>query len=185
MTVLQNVTRGFGRVQELVVIALRRLKNRSRTARLVTAERTALIAPTLRRGYFLLLGRPEPLDKAKLQQQLIEFYDGFERLVDLACAGARAGATPGLSQEYVSLCQRMQADYPPLRNYVLAYLKVEVSDTEFGMNLCGRPTDAVESLIYAPSLGELLAKDDGEMMDRIERSRDALYRFGDHLRASR
>ena len=42
--------------------------------------------------------------------------------------------------------------------------------------------DAFEALFSAPSLGDFLRGDDGLMISRMERTREALYLYGDHLR---
>jgi hypothetical protein len=135
-----------------------------------------------RTAFYHLTGREEPIDATKLRRDLIEFYDRFERLIDVICAGARYGTQPSLAADYHTLSEDMRRLYPELRTYVLAYLKVDVRDTQFGIGLSGQTTDAFQCLFCAPSLAELIAADDGGLVGRIERTRDALYRFGDHLR---
>lgn len=182
MTVL---SRGLVRAQELWVLAQRRTGLRARVARRSCGELLTALRAWLRTTAYKLLGKEEPIDAVRLRQNLMSFYDEFERMVDLVCAAARGGVSPGLEDEYRRLSLTMQASYPPLRSYVLAYLKVEVSDSQLGMRLCGEATDACQVLYRAANLHALLEADDGEMMGRIDRTREALYRFGDHLRSLR
>ncbi|GMV38272.1 MAG: hypothetical protein AMXMBFR61_27800 [Fimbriimonadales bacterium] len=136
----------------------------------------------MRAAYYRAIGREDPARLAKLRAQLRRFYDDFESLVDLICASARFGVVGGMATEYRQLTDAMKRNYPGIRPYVLAFLNVDVADAEYGLSLCGLPLDALQCLFYPPDLDAVHRADDGKLIDRIERSRDALYRLGDYLR---
>jgi hypothetical protein len=182
MTVLEHVSQGFVGLQGRLGMARRRLATRTLLAVRTMRDSIAALPGAARSGYYRLAGREVPMERAQQRHKLIEFYDDFEGLVDLVCASARSGITPGMAADYEATSARMRRAYPPLRSHLLAYLQVDVSDSALGLRLCGRATDAIECLFCAPDLRALHAHDDGEMMGRVVRARDALYRFGDHLR---
>ncbi len=69
----------------------------------------------------------------------------------------------------------MTENYPSIRKFVVAYLKFEVEDAILG-------GDAFEALFTAEDLSTFLQADDGNMISRILRTREALNLYGDHLR---
>jgi hypothetical protein len=115
-------------------------------------------------------------------EELLSFYDQYERLVDIICDGAQYGPEPKLQSGYSELRAWMQANYPRLRRYVTAYLQYDIEDAQQGLSLHGNPCDAFEALYAAPTLEEFLRGDDGMMISRIMRTRDALNFYGEHLR---
>ena len=146
------------------------------------AQALIAIPLAMRAAYYRAIGRDDPARLAGLRAQLLRFYNDFESLVDLICASARCGVVGGMAAEYRQLTDAMKRNYPAIRTYVLAFLSVDVADTEYGLSLCGLPLDALQCLFYPPDLDAVHEADDGKLIDRIERSRDALYRLGDYLR---
>jgi hypothetical protein len=72
--------------------------------------------------------------------------------------------------------------YRRLRLYVTAYLQYDVADCKQSIASAGVSCDAFEALFIAPTLVEFLRCDDGMMISRIMRTREALNLYGEHLR---
>jgi len=116
------------------------------------------------------------------QQDLVRFYQNYESLVEVLCDVATVGPTPGLEVAYQSLREWMLRNYPTMRRHVIAYLKYSAEDAQLSLDQRGGSADAFEALFYAPTLREFLGHDDGKMINRINRTREALTRYGHHLR---
>lgn len=116
------------------------------------------------------------------QEQLAEFYTKYEDLVDLLCDSAQYGPNAHLEERYQSIRAWMQGNYASLSQVVVAFLDIEVADTRAPLDLYGRSTDAFEALYAAPTLQEQLRSDDGSMIGRIMRTREALNRYAEQLR---
>ncbi len=106
------------------------------------------------------------------QQALIIFYQEYETLVETICDSAQYGPTPHLERKYQAQRQWMISNYGLVRRYVIAYLRMHIEDDG----------DAFEALFIMESLELLLQSDDGNMISRIMRTREALNLYGDHLR---
>ncbi len=115
-------------------------------------------------------------------EDLRTFYGQYEALVETVCDGAQYGPDPKLAERYEVLRRWMQTGYPPMRRYVTAYLQYEAGDARRGMDLHTGACDAFQALFAAPTLDEFLRGDDGMMISRIMRTRDALNLYADHLR---
>lgn len=115
------------------------------------------------------------------QRELIDFYERYEDLVAALCDAARYGPNIVLDRRYSDARAQMRAGFPALRPFLLSYLDFHVDDAEAGLKLCGRPLDAFEALTAAFDLQEFFAMDDGNMISRITRTREALNRYGEHL----
>ena len=116
------------------------------------------------------------------QQDLVRFYLNYEALVEALCDLAACGPTPGLESTYRTTREWMVKNYPSMRRHVIAYLKYSTEDAQLSLELNGESADAFEALFYAPTLREFLEHDDGMMISRINRTREALTRYGHHLR---
>jgi hypothetical protein len=127
----------------------------------------------------LLAKAPSPRER---QEELIRFYDRYETLVETLCDSAQYGPEGKLETRYEELRTWMQANYPALRRYVAAYLSYDPRDAARSLDLHGSGRDAYEALFAANTLEEFLRSDDGQMIARIERTREALSRYGEHLR---
>ncbi len=106
------------------------------------------------------------------QQELIHFYTEYETLVETICDAAQYGPTPFLEKSYGLQREWMLANYPNIRRYALAYLRYEIEDAG----------DPFEALFQPENLAKFLQSDDGNMISRIMRTREALNFYGDHLR---
>lgn len=114
---------------------------------------------------------------------LLAFYQRYEDLVDVLCAGAQYGPEVRLEGRYEELRRWFQSHYRDLRPFIRPFLVNSDSELENAHEAYGARSDAFEMLFAAPTLGEFLRCDDGEMIQRIERTQDALARYGAHLRA--
>ena len=109
------------------------------------------------------------------QHELIRFYQEYETLVETVCDAAQYGPTSKLESAYANERTWMVENYAGIRKFVVAYLKFDVEDVPQG-------GDAFEALFMAENLEEFLKSDDGNMISRIMRTREALTLYGDHLR---
>lgn len=109
------------------------------------------------------------------QHELIRFYHEYETLVETVCDAAQYGPTSKLETAYAGERKWMLENYASVRKYVVAYLRFDVEDVAQG-------GDAFEALFMAENLDAFLKSDDGNMISRIMRTREALTLYGDHLR---
>ena len=116
------------------------------------------------------------------QEELIAFYGQYEALVESLCDAAQYGPDFRHEASYSQRRAWMQSNYPPLRRFVAAYLSYDSRDAARSLDLHGDGRDAFEALFAAPTLAGFLESDDGQMIARIERTREALSRYGEHLR---
>ena len=116
------------------------------------------------------------------QDELVRFYERYEELVETLCDSAQYGPTPKLERSYSSHRDWMLETYPRVRPFVISFLRREVEDEEVGRQSSGEATDAFEALVIAPDLDRFLRIDDGGMISRITRTREALNLYGEHLR---
>lgn len=139
---------------------------RSKARRLAAEDQAELASPTVE-------------DR---QNQLISFYVAYEGLIDTLCDAAQYGPNPGLERSYARSRNWMIENYPPIRKFVVAYLDFTPEDAALVRVHRSNGSDAFEALIAAPSLSDLLEHDDGLMISRLERTRNALTLYGEHLR---
>jgi len=137
---------------------------------------------TLRKAVTKAKWSPNTPTICERREQLAEFYNRYEDLVDILCGAARYGPDPGLEARYGQVRSWMMRGYGELRPYATAYLMFDESDATQSLALHGYGGDAFEALFAATTLDEFLRVDDGLMMSRIERTREALTLYGEHLR---
>lgn len=116
------------------------------------------------------------------QRQLIHFYEHYEELVETLCDAAQYGPTPKLERGYETQRAWVRENYAEIRPFVVSFLQVDAEDAEMGRQLTGKSTDAFEALVAADNLEQFLNADDGGMICRITRTREALTLYGEHLR---
>jgi hypothetical protein len=150
---------------------MRSLLNRSKSAAKDRAdardrEMAAKIAPTVQERH----------------EELVRFYRRYEDLVETLCDAAQLGPNPHLEAKYGEHRRWMSSNYAPVRRYVVAYLRFTPEDAQVGLLSEGRAGDAFEALFAAVNLQDFLRVDDGNMISRITRTREALNLYGEHLR---
>jgi len=127
--------------------------------------------------------QPTTQPLAQRRQELLAFYGYYEDLVAVLCDAAQYGPTPRLESDYRTLRCAVHRSYATIRPYVVAFLRYNSEDARYGIHLWGRSADAFEALVCAPTLHDALRADDGWMISRITRTRDALNLYGELLRA--
>jgi hypothetical protein len=166
-TLGQRVTQGASSLRDWA----RSLSNRSKSAAkdredARDREMAAKLAPTVQERH----------------EELVRFYRRYEDLVETLCDAAQYGPTGKLEAKYGELRRWMSSNYAPVRRYVVAYLRFTPEDAQQGLLTDGKASDAFEALFAAPNLQEFLGVDDGNMISRITRTREALNLYGEHLR---
>ena len=116
------------------------------------------------------------------QIELNEFISNYENLIEVLCDAAQFGAESKLERIYQETRRRVQVQYVDLRPFLISYLEFVPNDGEAGLKLWGRPLDAFEALVAAADLDQFFELDDGNMISRINRTREALSMYGEHLR---
>lgn len=167
----QHAAARMARNANLAWLWLRRIPTRLRVASLDlrdSAERARAASAS-----------PTPAERF---DQLRSFYDRYNLLVETLCDSAQYGPTAKLESDYSAHRKWMLSTYPAIRKYVVAYLRFDAADTRQGLDLHGQSADAFEALFCAPNLDEFLRADDGQMIERIQRTRESLVHYGDHLR---
>ncbi|RYG31158.1 hypothetical protein EON81_23510 [bacterium] len=119
---------------------------------------------------------------AERLERVRAFYSLYEDAVEVLLTATTVGASALLQERYDGLRRVVLAEYGPIKPYLLAYLRMTVADAEYGLSHFGRPSDAFEILFGQPELATLLATDDGDMILRITRTREALTLYAEHLR---
>lgn len=146
----------------------------------IARSRAFSFSNRMRRGGGVPLDeQPTPRER---HDRLVAFYDGYEGLVETLCDAAQYGPSEALEAKYQQRREWMSEAYPEVRKFLVAFLQYSIDDASQGIALWGRSADAFEALFAAPSLEAFLEADDGTMISRIERTREALYRYGEHLR---
>lgn len=169
MSVLTTIHRAstqaiHGLIDQIARIPLR-VKNQARTLRAAGAS-SASTGPNIR----------------ERQEELVAFYERYEDLVELLCDGAQYGPDSRLEAKYADLRTWMQRHYPSLRRSIIAFLDQSVDDSTHSLDHFGHPADAFEALFAGHTLEEQIRTDDGKMISRMMRTRDALTRYAAQLR---
>lgn len=116
------------------------------------------------------------------RQELIDFYQRFEQFVEVLCDAAHLGPSENLDRKFNDLQEYLRPHYQPLQGYLSAYVRPLPSDAENCMQGSGRFGDVFDALFAFDALSNFLEADDGYMISRISRAREALMRYGEHLR---
>jgi hypothetical protein len=117
--------------------------------------------------------------------ELGQFREHFEALVEAVCDAAQYGPTPKLESAYAREQTWIGGKYPDIRLFLVAYLPTMGATWEDWNGRSpaeGRRTDDFEALFAARTVDELLRSDNGSMISRINRTREALAAYAEHLR---
>jgi hypothetical protein len=109
-------------------------------------------------------------EMAELRQEFQRFEEDYGALVEVICDSAQYGPGPKLEGRYSALRASLNSVYPRLKTALLLFLRYEEGDHD----LYDRGPDAFESLFAAPTLSVLLKGDDGRMISRMVRTREAV-----------
>lgn len=111
----------------------------------------------------------------------LHFIDQYEAFTNILCAAAKAGCDSRTESEYAQLRRWFVANYYRTAARVRPYL-----DAEFGghdglpsvVDYAGqkRLLDALEALFLPPTLREVLKHDTGDLIPRVARISEAIYR---------
>jgi len=109
------------------------------------------------------------------------FIEQYETFTDVLCASAKAGCDSRRESEYAQLRRWFVANYYRTASRVRPYLEAEFSeDTELPsiVDYAGqkRSLDALEALFLPPTLREVLKHDTGDLIPRVARLSEAIYR---------
>lgn len=111
------------------------------------------------------------------QGQLVGFCERFEQLAALLNEASHYGPSHRQEREYAELRVWILAHYGEIRRYLSPYLEEGHRYSVYG------GSDALEGLICAPTLSELLRCDDGRLPARVRTVEDALGLYRAHLTA--
>jgi len=119
-----------------------------------------------------------------------DFIDHYERFTDALACGAKDGCSLRVEREFTTAKRWFDKHYRSVAARVRPYLDVEFNGDKRVAVMSGdfsgvlRHQDMLEALIAAPSLKDLLLKDTGDLLPRIGRISDAVYRCHETFRAS-
>ncbi|MBX7134536.1 MAG: hypothetical protein K1X67_17840 [Fimbriimonadaceae bacterium] len=120
---------------------------------------------------------PSPKIINERQDQLSGFCERFAQLAALLNEASHYGPSQRQEREYAELRAWMLAHYGDVRRHLTPYLDEGHRYSVYG------GSDALEGLICAPTLGELLRCDDGRLPARVRSVEDALGLYQAHLLA--
>ncbi|RYG47845.1 hypothetical protein EON79_06210 [bacterium] len=107
------------------------------------------------------------------REDLTRFYERYETLVETVCDAAQYGPDTKLERRYTEEKRAYQADYDSVAPYVAAFLRPAPEDAD---------QHPFESFSAHETLADFVASDDGTVISRITRTREALTLYGEHLR---
>lgn len=110
------------------------------------------------------------------RDDLTRFYDRYETLVETVCDAAQYGPDTKLEKRYTDARRAYEADYEPVAPFVLAFLRPEPEDAQLALS------DPFRAFSMWETLADFVASDDGSVISRITRTREALTLYGEHLR---
>jgi len=114
----------------------------------------------------------------KRQEDLSDFCAHYECLVESLCTAAQKGIVERLESEYFAERDWILTHYFLVRHYLAAFLPKDAVEVGAPDN---EPQDAFQGLCASPDILTQLETDDGNMISRIVRTREALAAYGEHL----
>ncbi|MER3495839.1 MAG: hypothetical protein C4320_02910, partial [Armatimonadota bacterium] len=110
-------------------------------------------------------------------------YVSYEELVEAVLNASNYGPDDSHQTAYFHAAFALKRDYPKIRPYLMAYLRMSPSDAAYSLAQWGKGADPFEILFQHDHVADLLESDDGEMISRIHRTREALTLYNEHLRS--
>ena len=111
----------------------------------------------------------------------LHFIDQYEAFTDILCAAAKTGCDSRKESEYAQLRRWFVANYYRTAARVRPYLLTEFGQTDILPSIVDyagqkRALDALEALFLPPTLREVLRHDTGDLIPRVARISEAVYR---------
>lgn len=116
------------------------------------------------------------------QADLATFYTHYEEMVDLLCDAAQYGPNQKMSERYDLTRKAILRQYPPLRTEIEPFLEADPTEPANSMDFHSGHDDAFLRLCGGQTLESQILSDDGQMISRIIRTRNALTLYAEHLR---
>lgn len=109
------------------------------------------------------------------------FIEKYETFTDVLCASAKAGCDSQRESEYAQLRRWFVANYYRTAPRVRPYLEAEFSEAASLPSIVDyagqkRSLDALEALFLPPTLREVLKHDTGDLIPRVARISESIYR---------
>ena len=109
------------------------------------------------------------------------FIEQYQTFTDVLCASAKTGCDSRRESEYAQLRRWFVANYYRTASRVRPYLEAEFGETDALPSIVDyagqkRALDALEALFLPPTLREVLKHDTGDLIPRVARISEAIYR---------
>jgi len=114
-----------------------------------------------------------------------DFIEHYERFTGALCCAAMDGSNSRVEREFAAAKRWFDKHYGVIASRVRPYLDAEFHADGRAAVVRGvrRHEDMLESLLRAPSLKDLLGKDTGDLLPRIGRISEAVYRCNESFQA--
>ena len=114
-------------------------------------------------------------------QLWLHFIDQYEAFTDILCAAAKSGCDGRRESDYAQLRRWFVANYYRTAGRVRPYLEAEFNQEAAMPSVVDyagqkRCLDALEALFLPPTLREVLKHDTGDLIPRVARISEAVYR---------
>lgn len=113
-----------------------------------------------------------------------QFIERYEQFTDVLCCAAKNGCTADIETEYTDIRNWFTRNYRSVAQKVRPFLDVEFTgdnetpSTSLIKDYAGstRTVDALEAIFIPHSISEMLHTDKGDLIPKIARVSDAVYR---------
>jgi len=112
-----------------------------------------------------------------------EFVDQYESFTGALCTAAKDGCTTAVEREFAIARRWFARFYPVVAIRFRPFLDAEFNSVDSGVAVAKAGGDALESMFGASTLGEMLRLDSGDLIPRIHRISEAVYRCQESFRA--
>lgn len=111
----------------------------------------------------------------------LHFIDQYELFTEVLCAAAKTGCDGRKESEYAQMRRWFVANYYRTASRVRPYLEAEFGPEDSLPHVADyagqtRALDALEALFLPPTLHEVLKQDTGDLIPRVARISEAVYR---------
>ncbi|MGO8669996.1 MAG: hypothetical protein ACLQVD_01295 [Capsulimonadaceae bacterium] len=106
-----------------------------------------------------------------------QFVDHYDRFIEVLCTGAKYGCCNGVELEYGAVRGWFQRHYPGVANRLRPFLDCEFAadGSRSGVTSAESP-DVFEEILQFGTMHEMLQRDGGDLIGRIDRLSAAIYR---------